>query len=93
MSKHTPGPWQIEYQRIVDCNPTLGRTFNKVIADVVQDNDEKVANLFLIAAAPELLKALKLCRDAVIRYSGAETSLYEVTMANEVINKAEGGSK
>lgn len=39
---------------------------------------------------PELLRALKQTRDALIRYAGPETSLYEITEANAAIARAEG---
>ena len=44
---HTPLPWQIEYQKIVDCEPSCGYNFNKVIAhpghlDDWKDNAELI---------------------------------------------------
>lgn len=55
-SKHAPGPWSIdtEYNTIIDVDES----------DVVQlypedVSDEAAANARLIAAAPELLEALK----------------------------------
>ena len=56
--KHTPGPWTYEsgenYPRIF-----AGR---KVIAQAIGNSEETEANVYLIAAAPDLLKALKLAR-------------------------------
>ena len=65
-----------------------GETIAKVW---LQDTDFNDHNAHLIAAAPEMLEALKQLRDAMVRYlSGSETKLYEVTQATAAINKAEG---
>lgn len=61
----TPGPWQIEYQRVVDCIPALGYNFDKVIADTVPTNNGG-ANLKYIAAfnPATALRLLELIEDA-----------------------------
>ncbi len=58
MSKHTPGPWKPTYEsdpyRLVD--HTDGR---EIAAVSGVDNENRDANARLIAAAPDLLEALK----------------------------------
>ena len=60
MSKHTPGPWHIGGRTIL--RPTL-TIFHKPfgLGDVAEVYEE--ANARLIAAAPELLEALKEIAD------------------------------
>lgn len=60
MSAHTPGPWRYKpgdkYAHVVGGNPEIG------IADCAQDrpdSPEWQANARLIAAAPQLLEALR----------------------------------
>jgi len=71
MRKHTPGPWRIsaESQSIVEQdNQAIGSKLGLLIATAhgytdsgyFPDDDEGVANARLIAAAPELLEALKI---------------------------------
>ena len=57
IARHTEGPWVI-VARGTDMNPswTVG-TFDAYVAGTLGGNDE--ANAHLIAAAPELLEALK----------------------------------
>lgn len=71
MSKHTPGPWEVERseggyeqawvkgsKRIIVTVHGRTRTSNVF----TRLNDEDLANARLIAAAPEMLEALKLIR-------------------------------
>jgi len=77
MSKHTPGPWVISEDDSFDSVPFIpietdlptGPSFkficevkgNGVESDELGINDEDRANARLIAAAPEMLDALKEC--------------------------------
>ena len=56
MSKHTPGPWEVDHEGYVvgSTGKVVCRTLRNVFRDEVDD-----ANFCLIAAAPELLEALK----------------------------------
>jgi len=57
-TKHTPGPWSVAQDKgppYITAGPNWPR-----IATIVDDTPEGRANLWLIAAAPELLAA---CRD------------------------------
>ena len=74
MTKHTPGPWQIGYDydgsiSVDSVNPVrinLTTAGTVVIADICEHKDAEhfssEANARLIAAAPEMLEALQLCR-------------------------------
>lgn len=67
MSAHTPGPWKLETQRAPN-GGTYYRIYdhedaNAVISQVIGDGRiEYHANARLIAAAPELLEALKVAQ-------------------------------
>lgn len=59
-TKHTPGPWHVEGDHVV----TTDHMAKQLIAWPVEGPyalpyDERVANAHLIAAAPELLDALR----------------------------------
>jgi hypothetical protein len=92
---HTPGPWLFCDDNGPDRNIWAGTT---VIATTDGDSvacETANANARLIAAAPELLSALKLClytlkqmlSDGYFHYIGAE---HEIENATNAINKAEG---
>lgn len=89
MSKHTPGPWEVNYRRVTPVNGKQDGTDD--ICHVYRDN---MANARLIVAAPDLLEACKemelFCRvhglDHPIIAGVAET-------ARAAIAKAKGGSK
>jgi len=103
MSKHTPGPWQVlpeecdkPYIRIR--GTVLGGRYK--IANVITPSYEGVhereavetrANARLIAAAPELLEALKAFVADWSDDTGMSSPSYEsVRLAREAIAKAEG---
>jgi hypothetical protein len=75
-TKHTPGPW-IVTGNFIDCDTPPCR-----IA-VALASPEMEANARLIAAAPELLEALKACEPWC-------NDNRAVVMAREAIAKAEG---
>lgn len=85
MSKHTPGPWQAD--------PSTGVVFDQVGLAVQTGgrccSEESQANAQLIAAAPELLEALKNAR-ALLR--GEMGQGFDVEMIDAAIAKAEGAS-
>ncbi len=64
MNPHTPGPWQMDYDRNFDRYNLRGRYsfghFQGWSADGVTTEAEDKANARLIAAAPDLLNALEL---------------------------------
>jgi hypothetical protein len=58
MTKHTPGPWK--YQRdSFGCKEIASATGPLATTDGLADDDEDAANARLIAAAPEMLDALR----------------------------------
>lgn len=89
-TKHTPGPWEVKES----CEP-LSTGWNdpkclvlvngELLADLsFMDDGSHSANAHLIAAAPELLEALKDIVNGVGRQEGY------VVRAQRVIAKAEG---
>ena len=86
MSEHTPGPWQIDPAEQHDtsgsrifkvCN---AKPYGGLIADVSAwwvDTQSAEANARLIAAAPELLKALKMVVNKLEGWSYHSTAAKE----------------
>jgi hypothetical protein len=97
MKTHTPGPWHT-IGALAD-RPLVEAEDGGMVADLVEreDDAETRANAILIAAAPELLEALRKCLSA---FSVSATSLPEdrqavieaVRQAHDAIAKAEGKS-
>lgn len=113
MSGHTPGPWTIrwgtnvgavrsgaEWAIVAACGGFATNT------DKGQHHDENESNTRLIAAAPELLAALKECADELEEWvahhygddvhPALERKVYRdmepVRIARAAIAKAEGGA-
>lgn len=93
MSKHTPGPWilrkwksEVGAHAVDATDPSDGQNFG--VCDVWGINNDKVlcdisaANARLIAAAPELLEALRELADGY--------SMTRAKYAREIIAKATG---
>lgn len=87
--KHTPGPWEVGPEGQV--RAMTGRQ----ICDPRQWTSEGQANASLIAAAPELLAALRVLVNAAYEsanhHSFTPFYLTELAVANAAIAKAEGG--
>jgi len=90
MSKHTPGPWVAQgryigvkghMSYIGECGDQNGNWTNEPMA---------VANARLIAAAPDLLEALKSLIDMDIAYKRGPVVEDAVTKARAAIAKAQG---
>lgn len=80
MAKHTPGPWQHDRERSMGGAPIIVgkrgdrnrmREVAKVLFDNGSDDPEVRANARLIAAAPDLLGALKAAGEALDAASAA----------------------
>lgn len=89
MSAHTPGPWTAEIGRHV-ASIRAGSVHQKLIADVFipLNEEERVGNARLIAAAPELLEALTLLRDLgenvpIFQLDGGKSSVKAVRLAGK----------
>lgn len=96
-TKHTPGPWILHgaLARIEDVN---GRLLAVPVFQSQNDtgttygSNENLANAKLIAAAPELLEALKetlfLLQGYAVQYGHAPTLDKKIKTAKEAIKKA-----
>lgn len=102
MSKHTPGPWEIEEES--GGHSITNRSFTGdewCIAEVYGKTDTSIANANLIAAAPDLLDALESVTKMAIKgdqysYDDWGQDYVEdprVTKAKAVIAKARGEAK
>lgn len=100
MSTHTPGPWKIHpyinnfggRNETKDVGPS-GRAVCEVFgAFEAPFGAESEANARLIAAAPEMLEALRTLVAAISYNQNPDTLLRESEFAREVIAKAEGKS-
>jgi hypothetical protein len=95
MSTHTPGPWhvsELDYRTIgprrIVGQGTMGEMPQlQAVARVTERMDETAANARLIAAAPELLAALKSCIEICDR-----ECIGDLTLIHAAIAKAEGRS-
>jgi hypothetical protein len=91
MSKHTPGPWELEGLNIIKRLPkyTINITSLYVRFSATTDQEARLANANLIAAAPELLEA---CHSALIMFDcfGGHESTGLVEILKSAIKKAEG---
>ena len=93
-TKWTPGPWAIAGQRHIVADPSRdGRTLG-AIDEYEFDHETRMANLLLIAAAPDLYEALDLLITAFVNpHDGGEFESGEVPAvdrARAVIAKARG---
>jgi len=104
MSRHTPGPWEaikgIQFFKVVTADCSMVADCGSVSAPTYRDEFE--ANSFLMAAAPQLLEALKSLLEAVcgeqrdpeeIRKSLGVHAPYAVELAEQAISLAERGAE
>lgn len=103
-SKHTPGPWEVHSNNSGwSGNQALGSRETTYIinrhkrgvhlSDEMHPNEEQQANAALIAAAPDLLEALKNLRAEVTEYfCGTRPKFLDPAMSKAfcAIAKAEG---
>lgn len=81
MSKHTPGPWEVEDNFIQTSEFMICEVYSKedyakhpdVQQDIVNKETGK-ANAHLIAAAPELLEACRKAHECVVVRAGCRNS-------------------
>ena len=96
-NKHTPGPWTVTADGAgwyIECSPERGHSVAYIRAEIGEEDpdtsdDEKESNARLIAAAPELLEALKLIANAE---NSALDLAYCKGIARAAIAKATGGA-
>jgi len=88
--KHTPGPWKVHGAEVRDC----GLGIDVICTMQVSNQMNWLADALLIAAAPEMLEALKALRNACwggcacADPSEEENAAWDI--AEAVIAKAEG---
>jgi hypothetical protein len=100
MSRHTPGPWRVSDLdprvigpvRMLRAGDSSQVPQPQAVARVMDRTGESDANARLIAAAPELLDALRaFCGDYESTPTTSDTSLKAAYLhALEIIAKAEG---
>ncbi len=97
-SKHTPGPWS-SYDMVrtsgLPFAPVHATTLiAKVYSTAFQDDEQAIANARLMAAAPDLLKALKALSASVFVADAPQAPDLSsaIKMTIEAIKKAEGRS-
>ena len=94
MSKHTPAPWKVvpSLNEIVNADHGLLRYDIRADYTLIGALYENEADARLIAAAPDLLQALK----TIYVWADSGTGMKDfddiATLADEVIAKATGGS-
>lgn len=93
-SQHTPGPWEAgQWNNTWETAKVRHVLTGNILADVFGKSPVATANARLIAAAPELLEAL---RELVTRCDGepgvrADGSNIDTMQAHAALDKAEGG--
>ena len=95
-SQHTPGPWVISARNNPAGADISGRQGHHFICDIlysegnhpidIEYNDQQTANARLIAAAPDLLEALRF----ILAYPENDLHEYSVKIARAAIAKARG---
>lgn len=97
MSKHAPGPWSINETHCVIYDRDekyVGQAFKIWLNNKERDEERALANARLIAAAPELLEALKVCSaELFAQCADHPRAMLLVEEARAAIAKAEGGNK
>ena len=88
--EHTNGPWRVapdlEFARLHPYHENRNIMANDWVICRMTDHAEQRANAQLIAAAPELLDALKVCQVRIFMLEGPENPAYE--QARDAIKKA-----
>mgnify|MGYP001616065386 FL=1 len=83
MTQHTPGPWRVGDAGRTIFGPPNGEPSPETIAEI-----RLRKNARLIAAAPELFEALKVCQVRIFMLEGSENNEYQT--ATDAIAKATG---
>ena len=90
---HTPGPWYVDYYegRAYTCRYVLSTDMNTAVAKVLHKRPEAAEDAALIAAAPDLLEAIKYAREYLGGLdSGGPVLLGLCCLLDDAISKAEG---
>lgn len=90
-AQHTPGPWEAgQYGNSFIVTAKGGMYDVAVVRNI--GNEDNAANARLIAAAPDLLEALRQLRDAFI-VTSVEMQADAMRAARAAIAKATGGNQ
>ena len=96
---HTPGPWEAIKHTRHSWEISFNGTGMGVVVHLARTNDDckdyqerTASDARLIAAAPEMLEALKCLKDCIYETWGSDAYL-ALKAAREAISKAEGESK
>jgi hypothetical protein len=97
MNKHTPGPWKIgkplisnvKHNRGIYCNHGTPDEWMIVEVQGCGQDSECGANARLIAAAPDMLEALKTAQVRIFMLEGESDEYNKIT---RVLDRAEGAS-
>lgn len=94
-TKHTPGPWSLDPNPATVWIVSSARTTH--VAELPQhpslDPETTAANAHLIAAAPEMLKALRVAEVALMPDDHSEGDLEALQIVRAAIARAEGSSQ
>lgn len=98
MNEYTPGPWNAKYANdgcgdigIVGDGGVVAECFHEIREKNERANRECIANARLIAAAPDLLEALKAARDELDEYRVDTNSMPStLEIIDAAITKATG---
>lgn len=90
MGKHTPGPWGYEMDDYVTQVFVIDRDPGRLVIAEVNEQPEQEANARLMAAAPELLAALKRAEQAIHSEYCSTKCHAECVAVTDAIKKAEG---
>jgi len=86
MSKHTPGPWVIQETNFAQQKNVYAQADKPPIATVYGSTGENEANARLIAAAPEMLDALKKTSEFLHHmWCSANINEYDFEMVEETM--------
>ena len=93
MDKHTPGPWKVDEAEDLPIGVIEDNEDGGGICDVNRIGEEAIANAHLIAAAPKLLKAVRLFMEQYdIPGDRDRASRPEIRAAYEALAQVEGRS-
>jgi len=70
ITKHTPGPWTVAPDGLVDIDAADGLPVAVATGWLYRTHPECLANVALIAAAPDLLAALRDCEEFIGEHYG-----------------------
>jgi hypothetical protein len=96
MSKHTPGEWHWDSDEMFSSSDNIRHvrwrvcTLGKTITQIYRNDEHAEADARLIAAAPELLEALKAAEQCIGELSPTQARVEAMQMLQAAIAKATG---